>query len=70
MERFEYIISKQNEWRDLYEAERRHYKTAKGRAEKERVKQRKREELEKSGENKISLNINVQERERGNPKIL
>ena len=70
MERFEYIISKQNEWRDLYEAERRHYKTEKGRAEKERVKQRKREELEKSGENKISLNINVQERERGNPKIL
>ena len=46
---FEYIVSKQGEWREIYETQRRRYKLEKGRAEKERNKERK-------IKNKIDLN--------------
>ena len=67
MDRFAYIISKQSEWRELYEAERRRYKVEKGRAENERVKA-KRAELEKSGENKISTNSKCQRKRKRQSK--
>ena len=41
---FEYILSKQGEWREIYERERRLRKRLKARAEKQRDKERKKEE--------------------------
>lgn len=36
----QYIIEHQSEWREIYEQQRRKYKYEKGRAEKQRVKDR------------------------------
>jgi hypothetical protein len=54
----EYVLSKQQEWADIYNEQRRIYKSKKARAEKQRVKERKGIDVENifSTDNKCQTN--------------